>query len=206
MVPPPPPPPPPPLVRTLAVVALAAGCPACLVVEPPQYEPPPKTPPFLVAAAADPPLSKPIRIDGDDTKVLLRAAVFSEDNGDDVELALYINYGQRNAQELPYRKSVYPFPPVDAGTIAQGARSFDITWFLDSDSPLPQCQTVTMIATHEFNSDVCPAAAEDFSTLVWEVINCDVNDPSCPKECLDFRCATQPCPTCETPFPERAAQ
>lgn len=180
----------------LALAVMASS--ACLVIAPPSYEEPQRTAPFLIASDAFPTLLKTIDVDELTQLVEFGGAVLSEDTGNPVHIALYIDYGQPNAAGLPYKNRVYPFEPIAPGTIADGPRKFQgKKWYLDSVSISPGCHTVTMIASHEFNASVCPVDVGDSSSLSWQVIRCDQGDGSCPTECPPLDCGEQ-CPSCET--------
>jgi hypothetical protein len=174
---------------------------ACLVVSPPEYEKPQPTAPFLVPSDAVPDLRCTIPVDDETDFVEFGGSVVSEDNGLPVHLALYIDYGDTNAADLPYRNVVYPFEPLPAGTLAEGPRKFTgKRWHLGV-IPLPtdgDCHTVTLMATHEFDARVCPANPSDASFLVWQVTRCPTGSP-CSQPCEPKDCVQEPCTTCSTP-------
>jgi hypothetical protein len=185
------------LASAASTAALALSSSACLVTSPPEYELPPQTAPFLVASAAFPSLWKPIAIDESTQFVTFGGDVISEDNGEDVHIALYIDYGTRNAAGLPYRNRVFPFPPIKAGRITDGQRPFEVQWFLDSVPVLKGCHTVTMVASHEFDaSNVCPVELDDMSLIEWQLVNCDSDDQTCSKQCPEPTCTDATCPSC----------
>ncbi|MGK3995575.1 hypothetical protein [Sorangium sp. So ce1024] len=191
------------LARWLAAVALAAPAAGCLVIEPPEYDHPAQTAPVLTAIF--PPPHIPIHIDDQDVSKDFSASVLSEDNGDPVLVALYIDYGRRSRGGSPFRRLLSPIP-VGAGTIAGGQRSFTIPWDLetvnlptDGVTPERECHTVTLMASHAFNRCYCPADPEDMSSLTWQIINCDRDDPGCPESCPPLDCNTTPCLFCDDP-------
>ncbi|XYI00980.1 hypothetical protein ACMHYB_14995 [Sorangium sp. So ce1128] len=194
------------LARSLAAAALAASATGCLVISPPEYDEPSKTAPVLTAVF--PPQHIPIHIVGQDVVKDFGATVLSEDNGDPVQVAIYIDYGRRSAAGRPFRRPVPP-TPIRAGTIADGQRPFTVPWVLD-DAPLPtdgmtpakECHTITLMASHAFNRCICPADTDDMSSLTWQVINCDANESGCPAACPALDCGgsdAAECLFCDTP-------
>ncbi|WP_437736358.1 hypothetical protein [Sorangium sp. So ce1335] len=192
------------VARSLAAAALAASTAGCLVISPPEYDHPPTTAPVLTAVF--PPPYLPIHVDGLDASQDFSATVLSEDNGDPVLLAFYIDYGRRSPGGNPYRR-FQPVPhQVAAATIAGGPRSFTVSWTNDG-LPLPtdgvtperECHTITLMASHAFNPCYCPADPDDMSSLTWQFINCDPNDPACPESCPALDCETTPCLFCDDP-------
>lgn len=171
---------------------------ACLVLSPPEYERPERTAPMLLGADAFPDIRETILIKDDVEFVEFGGAVLSEDDGLPVQLALYIDYGQTNAAQRPYRNVIYPFEPISPGTLADGARKFQgKRWYLGV-TPVPTgCHTVTLVAAHGFDSEVCPTSASDSSYLVWHVVRCD-SSGVCDLGCEPPTCDNQPCPTCAT--------
>jgi hypothetical protein len=172
---------------------------ACLVVSPPEYEKPEPTAPFLVPSEAFPDLRSTILVDDETDFVEFGGAIVSEDNGLPVHLALYIDYGDKNAADLPYRNVVYPFEPLPAGTLADGPRKFQgKRWHLGVIPLLNGCHTATLMATHEFDAKVCPAQATDASFLVWQVIRCE-DATTCNEACEPKDCTKEDCATCASP-------
>ncbi|WP_437529258.1 hypothetical protein WME79_47385 [Sorangium sp. So ce726] len=178
----------------LATVALLAS--GCLDLSQPQHEPPPQTAPYLIASAASPSQLQVVYIHEEDVFLDFGAAVLSEDNSVDVEIALYLDYGTRNSAGQPYRDRDYPFEAIEAGTMHEGQRPFVRRWFLGSSSVTAGCHTLTMVASHAFDVNVCPADLKDMSYLTWQLIKCDPDDPSCPTSCPELACAASKCPSC----------
>jgi hypothetical protein len=144
----------------------------CLVTSVPEFEEPQQTPPFLVASAADPDIREFVLVvDGDDRKDF-RAKVISEDRGEPVQVALYIDYGEPNAAMHPFRRSIAEFPDIAPGTLADGARPVNAQWFQDSADVEDGCHTITMMVTHEFDFRNCPMNLLDSSHLTWKVLRC----------------------------------
>ncbi|MGK3981411.1 hypothetical protein WME99_00130 [Sorangium sp. So ce136] len=194
------------LARSLAAAALAASATGCLVISPPEYDEPSQTGPVLTAVF--PPQHIPIHIVGPRVVTDLGVTVLSEDNGDPVLVALYIDYGRRSLSEKPYRLNTTP-REIGAGTIADGQRPFTIPWDTydfnlptDGTTPEKACHTITLMASHDFNECICPADTDDMSSLTWQVINCDPNEPGCPAACPALDCGgsdAAECLFCDTP-------
>ncbi|WP_441287654.1 hypothetical protein ACSRUE_36820 [Sorangium sp. KYC3313] len=195
------------LARSFAAAALAASTTGCLVIEPPTYEHPEQTAPVLTAVF--PPQHIPVYIvEQQDSFKNFGATVLSEDNGTPLQGVLYIDYGRRSSEDapfpLPFRRVTFPrvFP---AGTMAGGQRPFELTW--DLTTPIPaegvtpekECHTITMIASHAFNKCSCAADPDDVSSLTWQIIHCNPNEPTCPKSCPPLDCETTPCLFCDDP-------
>ncbi|WP_437281214.1 hypothetical protein WME90_11835 [Sorangium sp. So ce375] len=194
------------LARSLAAAALAVSTAGCLVISPPEYEHPEQTAPVLTAVYPPPHIPVFIGEQSGNFKVF-GATVLSEDNGTPLTAVLYIDYGRRSSGRLPFpfRRITIPreFPP---GTIAGGQRLIELTW--DENAPMPsegktpeekECHTITMIASHAFNDCSCPDDPDDKSTLTWQIIHCDPNEPTCPKSCPALDCETTPCVFCDDP-------
>lgn len=185
------------LASAASAAALALSLPACLVTSPPEYEPPPQTAPQLVASAAFPSLWKLITIDERTPFLTFGGAVISEDDGEDVQFVLYIDYGTSNSAMNPYKNRVFPLPSVKAGKIADGQRSFEVPWYLDSVPIQKGCHTITLVASHEFEQvNVCPADSKDMSTIEWKLVNCDAGDQGCPTQCNEPTCEGAACARC----------
>ncbi len=196
------------LARSLGAAALAVSATGCLVISPPAYEPPEKTAPVL--AAVFPPPYRPVHIDLLNPLDKIKdfgATVLSEDNGEPVQIALYIDYGTRTSNKYPYRRSI-DAPSVAAGTIAGGQRPFTRTLDLNIDSipndgvtPERECHTITMMASHAFNENKynCPDDPDDMGWITWQLITCDPDEPTCPTSCPALDCETTPCLFCDDP-------
>lgn len=191
------------LVRSLAAAALAASTTGCLVLAPPDYEHPEQTAPVL--SAVFPPPHLPIHINERDI-VNFSVTVLSEDNGDPVQTALYIDYGKRSRFGMPYRRGEVSPKSIAAGTIAGGQRAITVELDLDTMTiptegvtPEKECHTLTVTASHAFNGCRCPTDPEDMSSLTWQLIHCDPNDPACPASCPVLDCKTTPCLFCDDP-------
>ncbi|AKT36679.1 uncharacterized protein CMC5_007990 [Chondromyces crocatus] len=155
---------------------------------------------MLMAADAYPDLRQTIYVYDDTSRVEFGGSVISEDSQQPVELAIYLDYGQRNAAGRPYRTAIYPFKPIPPGTMADGARKFSGMFWHPSDHTVPLgCHTVTLMASHRFGPDVCPQEPTDASYLVWQVIRC-ASSSDCNDFCEPPPCDTvQGCASCLTP-------
>ena len=180
---------------------------ACLVLSPPEYEKPEQTAPMLVAGEAFPDLRQTIYVYDDTPWVEFGGAVLSEDAGDPVQFAIFLDYGQRNAAGRPYRNVVYPFEPVSPGTLADGPRTFSSKlWYPSVQTVSYGCHTATLMASHAFDPGVCPASPDDASYLVWQVIRCPSSN-ECNDTCEPPACdPVEGCASCSTPEPDASAE
>ncbi|WP_437899537.1 hypothetical protein [Sorangium sp. So ce124] len=199
------------LVRSLAAAALAVSTTGCLVISPPSYEHPEQTAPVLTAVF--PPPHRPIHITPEDKSndkpKEFVATVLSEDNGDPVQIALYVDYGSRTSEDYPYPYRRFAgSPSFPAGTIADGQRLITaklnfglVTLPNDGAAPGRECHTVTMVATHALNANKCncPDDPGDMGSLTWQIIDCDPSEPTCPTSCPPLDCETIPCLFCDDP-------
>ncbi|WP_437801354.1 hypothetical protein [Sorangium sp. So ce693] len=199
------------LVRSLAAAALAASTTGCLVVSPPVYEHPEQTAPVLTAVSPLP--HRPIHVTPEDKSNYRSkdfvATVLSEDSGDPVRIALYVDYGSRTSEDYPYPyRRFAELPSFPAGAIADGQRvitatlNFGLVAFPnDGATPVRECHTVTMVATHALNANKCncPDNPDDMGLLTWQIIDCDPSEPTCPKSCPPLDCETIPCLFCDDP-------
>jgi hypothetical protein len=178
-----------------ALVVLSST--GCLITSTPTYDTPQQTPPLLLAADAKPVITEaqPVVVSESTPPLNFSASVISEDNNQQVQLALLIDYGvEQNGN--PYRggpEAVHGMVlPNGIGTLAEGPR---LTQSLQLEStiftvvsagtppqPVPTCHTVTMVATHEFGdaNTGCPRCLVDSSMLTWTIIACPGPGTSCP--------------------------
>lgn len=185
------------------------SAPACLVVSTPELDEPERTPPFLIASTADPDSRKVVLIDSDAQRKF-SALVRSEDDGGDLSVAMYIDYGDpsgnyepgQDIPKWPYYKW-FPGPPVEAGTFSELDRRASATYFPILDPIKPGCHTLTMIVSHEFveNEDgrYCPRDLTDSSQLTWIVFRCDAEQ--CPADLKQL--AAEQCPSAGLTCPAR---
>ncbi|KYG05940.1 hypothetical protein BE21_37665 [Sorangium cellulosum] len=191
------------LARSLGAAALAASATGCLVISPPEYDHPERTPPVLTAVF--PPPHTPVLIDPVDMIMNFHATVLSEDNGDPVELGLFVDYGRLYIDTHPHR-GVLGRTSVEPGTIAGGQRPVTATLNrhfegLPNDSRTEgECHTITMMASHAFNDlkCKCPDDPNDMSWITWQLIDCSPDEP-CPTSCPALDCETTPCRFCDDP-------
>lgn len=146
----------------------------CLVASTPEFEKPQQTRPFLLAASADPDIREFVIIT--DEKANIRnefsALVMSEDVGEPVKVALYIDYGEPNVEGRPFHKALTLFPDLPAGKLSDGGRRIRAHLFPEQENVEPGCHTVTMIVSHEFDYSGCPKSLDDSSQLTWTVLRC----------------------------------
>ncbi|WP_281331939.1 hypothetical protein [Polyangium sp. 6x1] len=158
---------------------LAPGC--LVTAEPVTYEPQ-QTPPILVASGLDPDPRSILVVGGDLGLAAfpIAASVASEDAGESVKAALYIDYGFQNALKQPFRNILPNWPELPAATLADGPRPLVNISYSDTVLELqPGCHRLTLIVTHEFDTRTgCPRDLRDSSQITWHFRQCDVGD--CP--------------------------
>jgi len=166
--------------RSLFLFSLVVLAPGCLVTaEPNTYDPEP-TPPILVASALDPDPRDILLVGGDLglREVAISASVVSEDAGESVKAALYVDYGWMNPIDLPFRHAIPNFVELPAATLADGPRPLVGVRWVSGVYPLqPGCHRLTLIVTHAFDTaSGCPKNLNDSSQITWHFRQCDVGD------------------------------
>lgn len=182
--------------RSLQAASLALLAPGCLVTaEPVTYEPQ-QTPPILVASGLDPDPRSILLVGGDLglPEFPIAASVASEDAGESVKAALYIDYGFQNPLEQPFRNILPNWPELPAATLADGPRPLVGVFYKDNVVKLqPGCHRLTLVVTHEFDTRTgCPKDLRDSSQITWHFRQCEVGD--CPP-------VLENCPTAEVSCP-----
>jgi hypothetical protein len=167
---------------SMAFALLAAGC---IVADPPDSSDPEKTPPVLLLGQADPSvyqLQVLSKSSGETTRVPINVPVRSEDAGDPLIAALYLNW------DTPGQESTFVQGTqrrLEASTFDDTGRSVATEWDYHAATG---CKQLTLIVTHETNFDwlgssyVNPA---DIAIAVWffyiRAGQSDTNDvTSCP--------------------------
>jgi hypothetical protein len=176
---------------------------ACLVTSTPDFTPPKRTRPFLVTATADPDPRNVQILDAPPGTLGLpfafSADVVSDDQGQRVFVALYIDYGRPNSAGQPFADMIPSFPPLEPGTMAD-VKARRIIAKGKLAHPLGfGCHTATLIVTHQIDTvSGCPACLNDSSQISWPLYRCDSSDACKP----DFsECETWPpgCPAIADP-------
>jgi hypothetical protein len=171
---------------------LAMPTAGCLVTDPPQFKAPKHTAPFLVESSTDPDTRQVVVIDSATLSMTSAIKTFSADviSQDDpadgnglfkqVSSRLYIDYGFKGAPGQPFLY-VLNGKTVPAGTIDQTTgRRASATWYPDVNRVEPGCHTATLIVSHIFDDEPgCPACADDYSTITWQILRCDSAQNNC---------------------------
>jgi hypothetical protein len=172
----------------------------CLVTSTPDFTPPQRTRPFLVAATADPDTRHVQIFDAPPgtpgIPFSFSADVISEDQGAEVLVSLYIDYGLPNANDQPYGDVLSSFRKVPAGTMAD-TKARPVTAKGKFTSPLEfGCHTATLMVTHEIDTfSRCPACLNDSSQITWQLYRC--NSLESPDACkTDFSQCEMPLKGC----------
>jgi len=168
--------------RSLQALGLAVLAPGCLVTtEPVAYEPQ-RTPPILVASGLDPDPRSILLVGGDLglEEFPISASVASEDAGEPVQVALYLDYGDMNPIGQPFRQAFPNFQALPPGALADGPRPLVGVRWNSKVYPLdPGCHRLTLVVTHAFDTaSGCPKDLRDSSQITWHFRQCGVGD--CP--------------------------
>lgn len=178
---------------TLGLALLASGC--LVTAEPVTYEPT-QSPPIIVASALDPDPRNILLVGGDEgqPEFSVTASVLSEDAGESVKIALYVDYGFTNALGQPFRFALQTFPELPASTLSSGPRALIGVHWVDGVFPIqPGCHRLTLVATHEFDTaSGCPKDLNDSSQITWHFRQCDVGE--CPATLVDCPTTDATCP------------
>jgi hypothetical protein len=157
---------------------------SCLVTSTPDFTPPQRTRPFLVAATADP-----------DTRLVqifdappatpgipfsFSADVVSEDQGAQVLVSLYIDYGKANANDDPFIDALSSFKKIAPGTMSD-PEARPVVAKGKFTSPMSfGCHTATLMVTHDIDTvSRCPACLNDSSQITWQIFRCNSLDSAC---------------------------
>lgn len=166
----------------------------CLVASTPEFEKPERTPPFLLAATADPDIREFVLITDEEANIRneFSAMVMSEDVGQPVKVALYIDYGEPNVEGRPFHKALILFPEIPPGRMSDNPRQVRAHLYPEQENVEPGCHTVTMIVSHEFDYSGCPKSLADSSQLTWTVLRCSSATNCVP---IDADNSTKNCPS-----------
>ncbi|MRG97671.1 hypothetical protein [Polyangium spumosum] len=168
--------------RSLQGLVLAVLAPGCLVTADPVTYEPQQTPPIIVASGIDPDPRSILLVGGDLglEEFPITATVASEDAGESVKVALYVDYGEMNPVGQPFRFAFPNFQELPAATLADGPRPLQGVRWNSRVYPLePGCHRLTLVVSHEFDTGTgCPKDLRDSSQITWQFRQCGVGD--CP--------------------------
>lgn len=181
-------------IRSWTLVLAVCGS-SCLETGSPVTYEPTQSPPIIMASALSPDPRGILLLGGDEglSEFAVTASVVSEDAGENVKLALYVDYGITNALGQPFRFALQTFPELEAGTLAKGPRQLLGVRWVDGVFPIqPGCHRLTLVATHAFDSaSGCPKNLNDSSQITWHFRQCDVGE--CPASLVDCPDTTATC-------------
>ncbi len=181
------------MFRSLAFALLASGC--LEISEPVKYEPT-QSPPILVSSGLDPDPRGILLVGGDVglAEFPITASVVSEDAGETVKVALYVDYGITNALEQPFRYALPNFPELPPATLTDPPRPLiGVRWVSGAFPIQPGCHRLTLVVTHEFDTaSGCPQNLNDSSQVTWHFRQCDVGE--CPLALEDCPVTESTCP------------
>lgn len=163
--------------------------PACLVTSTPSFDPPKKTRPFLVPSSADPDPRGVLIVDTVDlpTSFDFSANVVSNDEDQPIQVRLYFDYGLTNVAGQPFLKSIGNPPSLPPSTMDDVSRPpAKARWFPGIEDVGYGCHTITMIVSHAFADNECPACRNDSSHITWPIFRCDSSKPMDTPCSVDF--------------------
>lgn len=180
-------------LSTFLLASLASGC--LVTADPVTYEPT-QSPPIIVASSLNPDPRGILLVGGDEgmEEFGITASIVSEDAGETVKVALYVDYGFTNALDQPFRFALQTFPELPSGTLADGPRQLVGVHWVDGVFPIqPGCHRLTLIATHAFDTaSGCPKNLNDSSQITWHFRQCDVGE--CPVSLVECPTTDATCP------------
>jgi hypothetical protein len=189
--------------RSLLPLAMAVSTQGCLVTaDPVSYEPQP-TPPIILTTGLDPDPRRIHRLGGVSgvTMLDIKASVLSEDAGQTIKTALFIDYGHANAQGQPFRFFVQSFPELAPSTLGAGPRDLQgVDYFLASTPLVAGCHRLTLVVTHAFDTKSgCPKQLFDSDQVTWHFNRCNEDGSDCADSVED-------CPPIEASCPEETTK
>jgi len=151
------------------LVALAFGCPAltgCLVADAPEYGPPQKRPPVIDSQSVAPSPYETYLINESSPPMNINVPVRSEDAGDDLVGALYVDY---NADEEP----AFWDQPIPASSFDDLERSWSYTFRPDSRVERRCGHKLTLFLMHASSFDgtrkIPKDVPWDIASVTWQL-------------------------------------
>lgn len=142
---------------------------SCLITSTPDFESPNRTPPFLVAEGASPDPRQIVVVQPDKRTIEFSAFLRSEDDKDDVETWLLVNYGTQVGPN-PYGTPI-PGNTLLPSTMDDRTRKATATWTYDSYK-FERCNRFTLMVSHAFDNNRCPLELSDSDSITWTVYIC----------------------------------
>jgi hypothetical protein len=174
------------LARASLALPLITMSSACLITDPTQFTAQQHTAPFLLEQTASPNPWLVKKIDDVDLvenpTVTFSAEVVSQDDSTFSQILtnLYIDYGYTGAPGVPYRYYLGG-TPLPAATLQTTGRVVSAQWFPLDYMVSPGCHTATLVVSHIFDSNECPACTDDYSMITWQLLRC--NSGMTPSDC-----------------------
>lgn len=166
--------------RSLLLLSLVVLAPSCLVTQDPVTYEPVQTPPIIIASALSPDPRKILLVGGDGgvSQFDITASILSEDGDQPVKIALYVDYGSKNALEQPFRFALPNFPELPPASLSDGPRKLvGVRWVSDAFPLAPGCHRLTLVVTHAFDTVTgCPKDLNDSSQVTWHFRQCGDGD------------------------------
>lgn len=181
-----------------SLVALSLGVlvSSCLVTQEPVTYEPAQTPPIIVASGLSPDPRGILRVGGVDGLSVfdITASVLSEDAGESVKVALYVDYGMTNLFHQPFRYPPTTFAELPPASLSDGPRKLiGLQWGADVVPLSLGCHRLTLVVTHAFDpASGCPKDLNDSSMVTWQFRQC--GDGECPATLEDCPDTNATCP------------
>ncbi len=151
--------------KSLFIVGMALTLSGCIVADPPEYESPGRTPPFLDLNASSPALDQVLLYNTGDPPIQFRIKVRSEDEGEDILGALYLDSTENSSLS---RRTIPP------STISDLDRWLVVPFAKGANETIrPGCHVLTLLVMHLDTFDIetsRPKPAEgtsDIATASW---------------------------------------
>lgn len=162
--------------RSLLVFPLAVLAESCLVTQDPVTYEPVQTPPIILASGLSPDPRQILLVGGDVgvPQFDINASILSEDADQPVKIALYVDYGSKNALGQPFRFALPNFPELPPASLSDGPRKLvGVRWVSDAFPLAPGCHRLTLVVTHAFDTVTgCPRNLDDSSQVTWHFRQC----------------------------------
>jgi hypothetical protein len=181
--------------RSLLLASLGMIVSSCLITQQPVTYEPAQTPPIIVASGLSPDPRGILRVGGDEGlyEFDITASVLSEDAGESVKMAIYVDYGMTNVFKQPFRNIITTFAELPAASLSDGPRKLGLHWYSDAVLLSPGCHRLTLVVTHAFDpASGCPKDLNDASLVTWQFRQC--GDGECTETLEDCPDTSATCP------------
>jgi hypothetical protein len=152
---------------------------SCLVLDTPEAVPAERGRPQILPITPTGEFLRVVRTATTTSPLSLSFQVVSEDLGEPLVPVLLVDYGVEGPGGEPWQDDQQQ-SVIDAGTLAQGARTESATW---NPSVELGCHTVTLLVTHQPTEQNpfywCPLDPNDVDTITWFTTICQDTTDAC---------------------------